>query len=475
MKRGLCTIIAVLMAASFAFGGGQGEETDAEDVTISVFPERFTPGVDRAIETLPPLTAFDEIAREYEELHPGTTIEFYNYAGDPGNSEEYTSWLTTQSIGRTLPELVHAHATVLEQFADNEWFVDIMPYLEQPNPYVEGNERWIDLFGDEIIATRQSGTGELWSLPISLVATSIYYNQDLFEELNLSEPENWEEFIEVMDTISQETDVVPFLYDMSTATNTSWAYRVLLSFMYEPLLDEIDLDGDDIVSSEEFARAVKNGVLGPENERHRDILRLLLEWKDYFQEGFLSSPAEGLFNRGRAAMWWGGIWEYLPLLEDPHRDFEVGTFYLPRITTETSDFADDETPVRMVGGASGVQLAISSSAVDKGIVDEVVDFLMFITTPENNGRITSESKELAPIVQGAEVDDSLQSFLEQGEAGVTPLIIERFFSAEQRDEWFRTLQRLLVEDITVEQAVDRLQAVYDGAADRIVEEQGLQL
>lgn len=469
MKRVLMISVLALLGVSVLFGAGRQDVDDSREKTIRVFPERFTPGVDRAIETLPPLTAFAEIAEEYEALHPDVNIEFYNYPGDASNSEEYLSWLTTQSIAGSLPELVFAHATELEAFSENDWFVDLMPYLEQPNPYVEGNERWIDLFGEEIISTRQASSGELWSLPISLVATSIFYNQDLFDELGLSEPEDWEEFMNVLATIEDETDVMPFLYDMSTRGNTSWAYRVFLSFMYEPLLPEIDLDGDDIVSTEEFARAVKAGILGADNDRHRDILRMFDEWKDYFQSGFLSQPAQGLFPRGQAAMWWGGIWELLPLENDPMRDFELGTFYVPRITSATSEFADDATPVRMIGGASGVQLAVSRSAMDAGTVEESVDFLMYITTPENNGRITSESKELAPIIEGAEVDDSLKSFLEQADRGITPFVIERFFTSEQQDRWFRAMQLFLADDLSLEQATDRLQAVYDDAADELIE------
>jgi ABC-type glycerol-3-phosphate transport system substrate-binding protein len=278
----------------------------------------------------------------------------------------------------------------------------------------------------------------------------------------------------VLATIEEETDVIPFLYDMSTRGNTSWAYRVFLSFMYEPLLPEIDLDGNDIVSAEEFARAVRAGTIGADNERHRDILRLFAEWKDYFQSGFLSAPAQGLFSRGQAAMWWGGIWELLPLEADPLRDFEIGTFYVPRITSETSQFADDATPVRMIGGASGVQLAVSRSAIDAGTVEESVDFLMYITTPDNNGRITSESKELAPIIRGAEADESLLSFLEQAENGITTLIIERFFTGERLDSWFRTLQLFLVDDLTLEQATERLQEVYEDAADTLIERNNFQ-
>jgi raffinose/stachyose/melibiose transport system substrate-binding protein len=469
MKRGLMILLVGLILISVAFAAGKTETSPGKVQTIQVYPERFTPGVDRAIATLPPLKAFEEIAAQYAELHPDIQVEFYNYMGNASNSAEYMSWITTQSIAGTLPELVMAQATELEGFKENDWFVDLMPYMYKPNPYVQGNERWIDLFGEKIISTRQSSTGELWSLPISLVATSIFYNKDLLDSLSLEAPQDWESFMHVLRTIKEETDVIPFLFDMSQTSNTSWSYRVFLSFLFEPLLPQIDLNEDEIISSEEFARAVKKGVLGAETPQHREILRLYNEWKDYFQRGFLSKPAQGLFSRGQAAMWWGGIWELLPLEVDPLRKFELGTFYVPRITSATSQYADDSVPMRMIGGASGVQLAVSRSAMDKGLVDQAVDFLMYITTPEHNGRITSESKELAPIVIGAKADASLESFLEQANNGITTFIIERFFSPEQMNDWFRAMQDFLSGKISLDEATARIQKVYMAAADLLIE------
>lgn len=168
-------------------------------------------------------------------------------------------------------------------------------------------------------------------------------------------------------------------------------------------------------------------------------------------------------------MWWGGIWELLPLEADPLRKFELGTFYIPRITSATSQYADDSVPMRMIGGASGVQLAVSRSAIDKGLVDQAVDFLMYITTPEHNGRITSESKELAPIVVGAKADASLESFLEQANNGITTFIIERFFSPEQMNDWFRAMQDFLSGKISLDEATNRIQRVYMAAADLLIE------
>jgi ABC-type glycerol-3-phosphate transport system substrate-binding protein len=468
MKKVFLVLLVVLFVLPQAFAAGSQESSGTTVQTIQVYPERFTPGVDRSIKTLPPLTAFSDIAKEYQATHPNLKIEFYNYMGNAANSTEYMSWITTQSIAGTLPELVMAQATSLEGFKDNEWFVDLMPYLQKPNPYVPGNKRWIDLFGEKIISTRQSSTGELWSLPISLVATAIYYNADLFKELGLEAPKTWQEFMVVLKTIKQKTDVIPFLFDMSTTSNASWAYRVFLSALFEPLLPKIDLNGDEIISSEEFARAVKNGVLGADTPQHRELLKLFDEWKEYFQKGFLSKPAPGLFSRGQAAMWWGGIWELLPLEADPLKTFELGTFYVPKITTATTSLADDNTPMRMIGGASGVQLAVSKTAVDKGVVDQAVDFLMYITTPENNGRITSESKELAPIVIGAKGDASLNSFLEQANNGITTFIIERFFSSEQMNDWFTTMQDYLSGKLTLDQATTKLQKVYVAAADSMI-------
>ncbi|MGQ9629507.1 MAG: ABC transporter substrate-binding protein [bacterium] len=425
----------------------------------------YTPYVDRG-ENLKPLTALGEIAKEYMRIHPEVEITFVELPELGG--AHYTSWIVTQTVGGTIPEIVFGHATELEQYAPDGWFVDWMPYLHEPNPYIPGNKVWYDIFGKKLVELRRSPDGALWSLPVVMVATIIYYNKDIFSEVGIEKPDTWAEFMTISKKL-KDSGHTPLLFDMSTHMHLSWSYRVFLSHFYEPKMPEVDVLGTpEQVSAEEFARAIKKGLLSANDPMHKEIPRIYKEWSLYWQKGFLTPPQPGIFERGETAMWWHGIWQMVPLINDPLRKFEFGTFYCPQITKETSPYASGK-PMRMVGGASGEQWAITKSAKDKGLVDLCVDWIRFITVPKNIGRMVSEAKIHAPLILGSEVADELKPFLPQAEAGVSPFIVERFFSTKQRDTWFREMQLFMSGRYNIDQISDRIDKLYKEAADELIE------
>ncbi len=431
-----------------------------------MFAQGVTPGVDRGLATLPKLTEMTRMAAEYKKLNPHVTIEYVELP--TMNPQEYMSWVVTQSLGGSIPDIVWAHATELEAYSTNGWFVDLKPYLEKPNKYVQGNTRWMDLFGDKIISTRLSSTGKLWSLPTDMVATAIFYNKDIFDKLGLKPPKTWAEFMAVSKKL-KDSGVTPLLFDMSNTTHFSWSFRTLLSYYYEDQLPLIDvLPKDDIVSAEEFARAVKKGLVDAKSERHQEIFKLYDEWKNYFQEGFLAAPTPGMFERGQTAMWWGGIFNLLALEMNPDRKFNYSTFYFPPVTSATSKFITKEVPVRMIGGAAGVQFAVTKSAIDKKAVDQAVDFLQFITTPENNGAVYSEAKTTVPIVIGAKAPDMFKSFMEQSKNGISTFILERYTNAEQKDIWLSSIQLYLTGKYNLAKISEEMQKMYMSAADTLI-------
>ncbi len=469
-KRTAVSLLAagLLVALLSSCGDGKKESaSDAAPITLKVYAQDYTPGVNRSFAALPPLKEFSVLAEKYHELHPNVTLEFVELP-TMKSEEEYQSWVVTQTLAGTIPEIVYAQATSLEAYAKNDWFVDLYPYLSQPNPYVAGNEHWMDLFGEKLISTRRAAGGQLWSLPISMVATAIFYNKDIFDSVGVTPPKTWAEFMSVCQKL-KTAGKTPMLFDMSNTTHLSWSYRVILSYFYESVLPEIDvLPADDIISTEEFARAVKKGLIDANSERHKEIFRLYNQWKDYYQKGFLSAPAPGMFERGEVAMWWQGIWQLLPLEMDPGRKFEYGTFYMPKITGETSGFVEGDTPVRMIGGASGIQFAISKAAKDKNVVEPAVDFLKFITTPENDGAIFAEGKTLAPIVKGAKGDPALDSFVAQGENGITTFVLERLLNTQQRDAWLRIMSLYLSGKYDLDKVSSEMQKLYMEAADIMI-------
>ena len=471
----LCLLVLLLLAGAVVWAGGQKDSGEASmegaeskwNGTIRMWSNGFLPNIDRG-PNLPMLTKLGELADEYVKLYPGVKIEWVER---PAGDEHYTAWLVTQITGGTVPEIVYGHGSELEQYAPEGWFVDWMPYLQEPNPYIQGNKVWYDTFGKKLVELRRSSDGALWSLPVCMVATIIYYNKDIFSEVGVTVPDTWSEFMDMQKKI-KDGGHTPLLFDLSKSTNLSWSYRIFISHFYEDLMKEIDVLGSpDVVAAEEFARAVKKGIIAGNDPQHKASLDMYPEWSQYWQKGYLMKPQPGVFERGETAMYWGHINRMVPLLNDPLRKFELGTLYAPQVTKATSPYST-EKPMRMVGGASGEQWAISKSAIDNGLVDLSVDFIRFLTVPDNINGILAEAKTSAPLILGGKLPPELEPFMPQAEAGVSPFIVERFLSTKQRDTWFREFQLFMSEKYTLDEFADKIAKLWEEAADELIGKHG---
>jgi multiple sugar transport system substrate-binding protein len=124
----------LLLSGTLAFAAG-GEEASADEGLsgeMSIHLGSYTPGVVRG-EGLEKLVEAQEIVDEYQQLHPGVSIEILT---DPVSGLE---WVVTQLSGGTAPDILSVKNEWAYQYKDNNWFVDLMPYMQEPNPYVPGN------------------------------------------------------------------------------------------------------------------------------------------------------------------------------------------------------------------------------------------------------------------------------------------------------------------------------------------------
>src|SRR4051794_23816306 len=114
------------------------------ETTLRIYAQSYTPEISTG-DNPRPLHEFTRLARRFEALHPGVRILFLkNPVG------EYRTWMRTQLLGGTAPDILWAHSTWTNEDARNGWFVNLDPYLAQPTPYVPrgqlGSRRWGDLF-----------------------------------------------------------------------------------------------------------------------------------------------------------------------------------------------------------------------------------------------------------------------------------------------------------------------------------------
>jgi raffinose/stachyose/melibiose transport system substrate-binding protein len=381
---------------------------------VEVFAGLLTPGL-RPQGIGEPLTMFRVVADEYEALHPDTRIAFRKQPAIGGAVEG--EWVRTQLAGGVAPEIVAINTESVWPDADKGWWLSLEPYMAEPNPYVPGDETWIETFANQALTQAKRGPdGYLYCVSFDLVETAIFYNKDIFEEVGVAIPETWAEFVEMQKKL-KTAGYIPLC--MADANAADWAQDIVFDQLYYPILDEIDVErGPD--EEEEYLRGylfpkelcynIKRGYFSPQDERYREMWRLIKEWRAYWNLDLVNTDRVRLFVIGKAAMMWEGSWFIRRMLNDPYVDFEWGVFYLPPMTEETSPFAAG-VEAAVIGGA-GLQLSVTKRAIDDGDLDQTIDFLRFITAPRNCERIVEEAGMFIPNIRGARMAPHLEPFAE---------------------------------------------------------------
>ncbi len=432
-----------------------GPRAASADTVLRFFAQAYTPEITTG-DNPRPLKEFTRLAREFERLHPGVKIEFTKSpVGD------FRTWMRTQLQGGMAPDVMWSHSTFTNEDARYGWFVNLDPFLEQPNPYCppgsQGNKRWRDQFYPEATNAKRAPDGHLYSLPIDQVETCVFYNKELFQRVGAVPPKSWAEWMEIHRKL-KAAGVLPFLMTGSQEMRYTWARRILNDQLWADRVPEMDVRQTEYgfpgVDQQEFVRAYKKGIFSIHDPRYSELLRILKEWSAYWQPGHLAALDDRLFRMGKVAMWWDGSW-YTPVIrQDKLRSFEYGSFLVPPITRETSPYASS-VGARGVGGATSIQYCITNTAMRSNKVELCIDFLRFITAPQNLQPLVQEAELFVPNVVGLAGAPSLNLFMEVLRKGATrfngedagPLYNERLF---------RVLQGYLGGEYTEEQCLARL-------------------
>jgi ABC-type glycerol-3-phosphate transport system substrate-binding protein len=296
----------------------------------------------------------------------------------------------------------------------------------------------------------------------------------------------WEEFIDMQKKIKENTDVAPFALDMGASSmRTDWTLRVLQDVLLDDKLGAIKgIEGyvertwkpGEPITMEETVRAIKKGVYSAKDPAWQEQLRLLKEWSQYFEKGFLAGPdVYRLYITGKAAMTWDGSWSIKPIDVDPLREFEYGIFpHFPKITSETSPYVKrDILPPAMAGVGGVFQYAVAAESEKRGVLNESVDWMMYITAPQNIVPLLNDQTSFAPGIKNPEnVDPRLGVFVDMMvEAGVERLEpYDSMLTRDFFDKFYKLVQQYVGGKLDMEQVTDEIQKEMEIAADLIIKE-----
>jgi len=194
--------------------------------------------------------------------------------------------------------------------------------------------------------------GRIYAIPQNMESVGIFYNKDLFAEMELDVPSEWAEYIDVLEAVK---DAGYYGYTMGLAGG--WPSALMASmFMYSSAGSEyIDVlsgtqpwtDCDNCLDGlNAFYGMVENGYANPE------------------PLGIDYDQSLDLFYQGINAMVLNGPW-FIDASVSAAPDFEIGFFYLPAVNPNTD--------IKTLGGIGGSIIIAEYADVDAAF--KVVDWL----------------------------------------------------------------------------------------------------
>lgn len=129
--------------------------------------------------------AWQNLAKQFHELHPNITIEFHDVP-----FEEIRTKLLAQVAAGNPPDVAYMDASTTSEFASRNALIALDDFIAMskavdPDDYVEA-------FLQTAIYE-----GKIYGLPIDGESTGLFYRTDLFAEAGIEKaPETWEEFEE---------------------------------------------------------------------------------------------------------------------------------------------------------------------------------------------------------------------------------------------------------------------------------------
>lgn len=490
MKRRISfLLVLVLLLATAVPLVAQAEITpptinNGEPVTLRVQMGSFNPTLNTEPTAEQPnvLLSTQRIADEFMKLHPNVTIEWDRSEPTEPTEASIAQMIVTQLAAGTAADIMN-NVFGAAVYSDREWFMVLNDVIKTPNEYVEGNESWADQFPsyvwNEITITDPKG--RILSVPYTSYTgppTAYYYNVDLFKELGVEVPTDWEEFLAAAKVFNDAGYVGIAPEPGNKLLNVRvWDIQFSLGPVYGgKLMDVIDYDKSGKVDPQENIRAIKEGYF--DTLRHdyaKEIWQQVKrKYTECLQEGYENIDYEPLWNEGKVAMLEAGIWRLPDENANTERKFEFSLFPAPIITETTSQNVakveyTEKGPYhpKLGGGFNIIEPSIQAHG-GEGVREAAVAFIKYMCVPENISQLMIERRgaELG-VVKGCAIAPDINSWLSNS----FPILpgadwnIADFVISEARDEQNRLFEQWVKGMIEDDEFYTQLDAVTQKGTD----------
>ncbi len=284
----------------------------------------------------------ETIIAAFEEVYPNINVVF-----DPTNPPDYNATLRTQLEGGTAPDLFYLRSYATSRQLYEEGFLE--PLDDLPG--------LMDNFTDAARAPWATEDGLSYGVPFIAVSHGIYFNEDIFAELELAIPETWEDLLAAAETI-QEAGYEPF----ANASGDEWTIAEIVFMNLAP----------NFIGGLEGRQAYLSGERCFNDENAIAAFQAVADIAPYLpdgQEALTYYDSQQLFLLGESPMWMGGSWD-IPFFMSEEPEFEWSVFAPP---------APEGQEMEYVTFHMDAGMGLNAASDDK---EAARLFLEWMTTPE---------------------------------------------------------------------------------------------
>lgn len=287
MNTKLFLVGILILIAGTCFANGQGEASAQEQVKITwafwgVEPTEFLATYNASQE---------KIQVEYEQV----------------SSDQYVNILNIRLAAGEAPDL----------FASR--FVDIYETLVADGQIVDLTEKpFMGNFEKEAIRQVTASDGRVYGFPATSLAFLGFYNKEIFAKYNLDVPMNWNEYLEVCETLKQNGEVPQI-----QGAKDLWQSRHVL----DPVQVAQSKDPGYVVRLAEGKAKFTDPIIMDGWKRYEEFID-----RGYLHDGSIGltfNQAWELFCKGEAAIMQGGTWYASQAFKYIEPEFEYGILPFP--------------------------------------------------------------------------------------------------------------------------------------------------
>ncbi len=394
----------ILLASGLAIAGAMSVQAG----TLVINANTSDPG---------PKQAFEELVERFEAANPDVDVEL-NIFDHEGFKTTVRNFLTSQQ-----PDIITWFAgNRMKTFVDRDLLEDV-------------SDVWQDNGLDTTFASSKSALtidGKQYGVPYSYYQWGVYYRQDIFDDLGLSVPATWDEFMAVNATL-KENGVTP----ITIGTKFLWTAAGWFDYL------NVRINGLD------FHLDVAAGNVPYTDDRVRAVFA---KWQELLDSGyFIENHASYSWQEAQAFMFQGDAAMYL-----------IGNFFVPFFPEDLADsisffpFPVIDPSVAIYEDAPTDTVHIPKGAQNK---EDARKFLAFIAQADNQAEINKLLGTLPPNSEAPIGDDR---FLQAGfellnSAAGTAQFYDRDTDPEMAKIGMQGFQEFMVKPDRLDAILERLE------------------